>query len=282
LGTGSWYGQQGKRHTGPKKDPRFDFEENPQKPKLSQTNYTYFEMIGVAEIPTPVIPPFLATMELNVSYSLPGLPGENDMMHPNISKQIAAFEKWHPDDQPVHIDLHWWIHTVTEENITQVRLTFSHRVKTLRVEQDFDSETISIAAISKATAFLVPKELRDDANRFLGIACTIHTVIRFGVASSHGQVEAEYGVSLGETHRASEAANLVIELEVKDLNAPEPYFPMMWRFGPGLIGLLLLVPTFVICVVYLYLRYWTVLKNVRENNGLPPPFYEGLRIYRGW
>jgi len=83
--------------------------------------------------------------------------------------------------------------------------------------------------------------------------------------------------------RAGGAGAHAVLVEVRDLSQPRPYAPLMTAFGaPMFLGFALIVGALVLVLFWCGLRFHLININARENQGLPPMFYQGMRRFRGW
>jgi len=86
-----------------------------------------------------------------------------------------------------------------------------------------------------------------------------------------------------EAMRAMAPHSFPVLVEVRDMSQPRPYAPIMFAFGyPMFIGFGLTLGAFVLLFLWCGLRCHLVNINARENQGLPPMFYQGMRRFRGW
>jgi hypothetical protein len=85
--------------------------------------------------------------------------------------------------------------------------------------------------------------------------------------------------------RTGLASPPVVELsvEVRDLQQPRPYSPEFVGFGqPFFVGFGFLISAVLLLFLWMGLRFYVVNKHVRENEGKPPMFYQGMLRFRGW
>jgi len=91
------------------------------------------------------------------------------------------------------------------------------------------------------------------------------------------------GPPSGASEKMAQALRADVEVEVRDLHQPKPYAPLFTGFGtPFFVGFSFLIAAIVDLVVWFVLRFHIVIRNVRENEGRPPMFYQGMLRFRGW
>ncbi len=74
-----------------------------------------------------------------------------------------------------------------------------------------------------------------------------------------------------------------LNIEVRDLQQPRPYSPEFVGFGqPFFVGFGFLIFAVLLLFLWMGLRFYVVNKHVRENEGKPPMFYQGMLRFRGW
>jgi len=91
----------------------------------------------------------------------------------------------------------------------------------------------------------------------------------------------------GKWSKAQEPLAVPREVElavtVRDMSQPRPYSPLFAGFGqPFFVGFGFLVSAMLLLFLWMGLRFYVVNKHVRENEGKPPMFYQGMLRYRGW
>ena len=70
---------------------------------------------------------------------------------------------------------------------------------------------------------------------------------------------------------------------MRDLQQPRPYSPEFVGFGqPFFVGFGFLIGAVLLLFLWMGLRFYVVNKHVRENEGKPPMFYQGMLRFRGW
>lgn len=103
----------------------------------------------------------------------------------------------------------------------------------------------------------------------------------------HVSVEEYADIYQGKWSEAQAALSVPREVElsvtIRDLSQPRPYSPLFAGFGqPFFVGFGFLVGALLLFFLWLGLRFYVVNKHVRENEGKPPMFYQGMLRFRGW
>lgn len=74
---------------------------------------------------------------------------------------------------------------------------------------------------------------------------------------------------------------LDVLIELRDVNQPYPDYPKFANKSQILVALLLGLAGIICLLYYGYLSY-TIRLNAALNNNRPPPFFAGMRKFRGW
>lgn len=111
---------------------------------------------------------------------------------------------------------------------------------------------------------------------------TVAVPVMVDVTPAYGAAPLYTGRLSGlRSFRPPAAADLQVQL--RDYGQPRPYAPAFSDFGVVFfLGLSFLLGAFFSVVAWWCLRFYVVNKNVRENDGAPPMFFQGMLRYRGW